>query len=185
MSRRAVFLDRDGTMIEDLDYLADPSRVRLLPGAGEAIRKLTAAGIPVIVVTNQSGIGRGYYTEADFQAVQSRVEDLVRGGGGSILATYHCPHSPEVEPACRCRKPAPGLFEKAAKDHDLDLALSSFVGDRLRDLEPGLVAGGSGFLIRGGEPTAERDGSRAFVWVDSLEEAVEWILRGDGPDRSD
>ncbi|HEX7239268.1 MAG TPA: HAD-IIIA family hydrolase, partial [Longimicrobiaceae bacterium] len=103
--RPAVFLDRDGTVIHDAHYLADPEGVRLLPGAAEAVARLNRAGVPVVLVTNQSGIGRGLFSEADFRAVQDRVEALLAAGGARIDAVYHCPHAPDADPPCDCRKP--------------------------------------------------------------------------------
>jgi histidinol-phosphate phosphatase family protein len=180
VSRAAVFLDRDGTVIEDRDYLRDPGGVRLLPGAGLAIARLTKAAVPVVIVTNQSGIGRGYFSEAEYEAVRERVDALLAAAGGQVLATYHCPHSPAVAPPCDCRKPAPGLFERAARDHDLDLARSSFVGDRLRDLEAGFLAGGRCFLLRGAHDSLNRAIPPTIEVVGSLDQVVERILPGTG-----
>lgn len=174
--RPTVFLDRDGTIIEDLHYLHDPDRVRLLPGAGQAVARLTDAGLPVVIVTNQSGIGRGYYSEADFLAVQARVEELIEDAGGRILMTYHCPHEPTRNPPCDCRKPAPGLFLRAARELDIDLGRSVWIGDRMRDLEAGIALGGSCYLVQrsgiedpGGVPAS-------VEVVDSLGQAVDRLL---------
>ncbi len=176
MGRPAVFLDRDGTIIEDLHYLRDPARVRLLPGAGQAVARLTAAGLPVVIVTNQSGIGRGYYSEADFLAVQARVEELVEAAGGTILATYHCPHEPARDPPCDCRKPEPGLFLRAAREHDIDLGQSFWIGDRLRDLAPGLTYGGTCYLIVRSNIDETGDVPSGVAVVDSLGQAVDHLL---------
>jgi histidinol-phosphate phosphatase family protein len=175
----AVFLDRDGTIIHDAHYLADPAGVRLLPGAAEAVARLNAAGIPVVVVTNQSGIGRGYFTEADFRAVQARVEELLAAEGAKVDAVYHCPHAPDEEPPCACRKPGVGLFLRAAEEHGLDPARSWYVGDRLRDLAPAERLGGRGILVRAGAEHGEAERAPAHVAVvDGLREAVELVLRG-------
>jgi histidinol-phosphate phosphatase family protein len=174
----AVFLDRDGTIIHDAHYLADPAGVRLLPGAAEAVARLNAAGIPVIVVTNQSGIGRGYFSEADFRAVQARVEELLGAEGAKIDAVYHCPHSPDAEPPCDCRKPGVGLFLRAAEEHGLDPARSWYVGDRLRDLAPVERLGGRGILVRPGAEHGEAERAPTHVAVvDGLLDAVELVLR--------
>jgi D-glycero-D-manno-heptose 1,7-bisphosphate phosphatase len=172
----AVFLDRDGTIIEDRNYLGDPEGVALLPGAAEAIGKLNSAGIPVIVVTNQSGIGRGYFGEAEYRAVTDRIETVLQERGARLDACYHCPHSPDLRPPCECRKPQPGLFRKAAEDHAIDLARSFYVGDRLRDLEPGLEKGGRGYLLvaPGEADTVELPAGVAAV--SSLGEAVRRVL---------
>lgn len=146
-SRRAAFLDRDGTIIQDVDFISRPEDVRVLAGATEAIRSLNEAGLPVIVVSNQSGIGRGYFTYADYQRVQARVEEVLRAGGAHLDATYICPHPPTDPAACACRKPAVGLFEQAAREHAVDLARSWYAGDKWRDVEPGLTLRGQGFLI--------------------------------------
>lgn len=145
--RGAAFLDRDGTLIEDLNFLRDPSRVRLLPGAAAALRRLNAAGILVVVVTNQSGIARGLLTEADYEATRVRLDALVEAAGARIDRSYHCPHHPSVTGPCECRKPGTLLFKRAAADLDIDLTTSLFAGDRLRDAEPGLALGGLARLV--------------------------------------
>lgn len=146
-SRPAAFLDRDGTIIHDVDYISRPEDVRLLPGVADAIGSLNDAGLPVIVVSNQSGIGRGYFTYEDYERVQARMEELVRAGGAHLDGTYICPHSPADPSVCACRKPGVGLFEQAARDHGLDLAASWYAGDKWRDVEPALTLRGQGFLI--------------------------------------
>lgn len=145
--RAAVFLDRDGTIIDDAHYLARPEHVRLRPGAAEAIARLNRAGIPVVVVTNQSGIARGLFTEADYERVHRRMVELLEHEGARIDATYMCPHHPDFGGPCDCRKPGTLLFRRAARDHGLDLARSTSIGDRWRDVAPGLAVGGHGILI--------------------------------------
>ncbi|HEV2147707.1 MAG TPA: HAD family hydrolase [Longimicrobiaceae bacterium] len=173
----AVFLDRDGTIIHDASYLADPAGVRLLPGAAEGIARLNRAGIPVVVVTNQSGIGRGYFTEADFRAVQARTEELLAEGGARVDAVYHCPHAPDHVPPCGCRKPEVGLFLRAADEHRLDPGRSWYVGDRLRDVAPAERLGGRAILVRGGAEHAEAEQAPPSVTVvEGLREAVELVL---------
>jgi D-glycero-D-manno-heptose 1,7-bisphosphate phosphatase len=147
--RPGVFLDRDGTIIEDIGYLADPAGVMLLPGAAEAIARINRAGVPVIVVTNQSGIGRGLYGEEHFWATQRRMEELLAREGARVDAVYHCPHAPEQ--GCECRKPRAALFLRAAAEHGLDPTRSWFAGDRLRDVLPGIRLGGTGILVGGAE----------------------------------
>lgn len=146
-SRPAAFLDRDGTIIEDLDYISRPEDVRLIAGAAGAIAALNDAGIPVVVVSNQSGIGRGYFTYDDFERVHARVEELLAAEGAHLDATYICPHTPTDPAACACRKPGIGLFERAAREHDLDLAKSWYAGDKWRDVEPGRTLQGRAFLV--------------------------------------
>lgn len=145
--RPAVFLDRDGTLIEDRHYLRDPDQVRLLPGAADAVRRLNAAAIPAVVVTNQSGIARGLLTEADYAATARRLDELLAATGARLDGHYHCPHLPDVTGPCDCRKPGPLLYERAARDLDLDLAASWWVGDRERDLGAADRFGGRAILL--------------------------------------
>jgi D-glycero-D-manno-heptose 1,7-bisphosphate phosphatase len=174
--RIGVFLDRDGTIIEDRDYPGDPDEVLLLPGAAAAIRRLNEAALPVIVVTNQSGIARGLITEAEYYAVRARMEALLAREGASVTASYHCPHGPATVPPCDCRKPAPGLFERGAREHGLSLSRSFFVGDRPRDVLAGVAAGGTGFLIRSPAAAELPADTPRITLVSGLAEAVETLL---------
>ncbi|HHL39510.1 MAG TPA: D-glycero-beta-D-manno-heptose 1,7-bisphosphate 7-phosphatase [Deltaproteobacteria bacterium] len=131
--RAAVFLDRDGTINVDDGYIGDPDDIVLIDGAAEAVRMLGEAGLPVVVVTNQSGIGRGYYDEDALRRVNERVARLLEAGGGRVEGFYHCPHPPEA--GCRCRKPATGLVERAAAELAIDPAASYVVGDKVSDME--------------------------------------------------
>jgi histidinol-phosphate phosphatase family protein len=181
MRRAAVFLDRDGTIIHDAEYIRDPAAVRLLPGAAAAIARLNAHGLPVIVVTNQSGIARGLVTEQDYDAVQARLQDLLAAEGAHIDAAYLCPHHPDFSGACECRKPGTQLYRQAAADHDVDLTRSTYVGDRWRDIAPGLEFGGRAILISNQWTPADdlqRAESEAEVdVVGSLDQAVDRMLR--------
>lgn len=150
-SRPAVFLDRDGTLVHDAHYLSRPEQLRLLPGVPAALRKCTDAGLPLVVVTNQSGIGRGYFTEDDFAAVTRALDALLAAEGVTLLATYHCPDAPDVPESETCRKPSPLLYERAAREHGLDLKQSYYVGDRWRDVAPAVRFGATGILV----PNAE------------------------------
>jgi D-glycero-D-manno-heptose 1,7-bisphosphate phosphatase len=148
--RSALFLDRDGTLIELVDYLKDPDAVVLIEMAVELIRQAKAAGEAIVLVTNQSGIGRGYYDWAAFEAVQARLYELLAVEGGAIDASYACPHPPPDAggPAnSPYRKPAPGMILRAAKDLGLVLAKSRIVGDTPSDLLAGKVAGLSGGIL--------------------------------------
>ncbi len=156
MLRPAIFLDRDGTIIEDRDYLGDPEGVALRPGAAEAIARFNRAGWPVIVISNQSGIGRGLITEKDYEAVRARLDQLLARAGAVLTATYHCPHRPDEDPPCDCRKPRPGLFLRAAAEHRIDLARSHYAGDRFRDIEEGIRRGGTGYLLAPGDVPSEQ-----------------------------
>jgi histidinol-phosphate phosphatase family protein len=176
--RPALFLDRDGTINVDTIHVSRADNVRLIPGAAAAIARVNAAGIPVIVVSNQSGIGRGLFTVEEYEQVRARIDELLAAAGANVLTTYYCPHSPEVAPACDCRKPGPGLYRQAAAEHGVDLAKSWYVGDRLRDIQPAKTFGGHGILVPrdttpGVDVVAARDG---FAISTSLGAAVDRIL---------
>jgi len=144
---KAFFLDRDGVIIEDENYLADPAKVRLCPGTPEAFKLMKNAGYSIYVVSNQSGVARGYFTMENVFAVQKQIEKLLLESGAPVPdGWYNCPHHPkgsvpEFSVACKCRKPEPGLILQAAKEHAADLAESAIVGDKLTDLESGFRAG--------------------------------------------
>jgi D-glycero-D-manno-heptose 1,7-bisphosphate phosphatase len=165
--RPAVFLDRDGTLIEDRHYLRDPDQVHLLPGAADAVCRLNAAAIPAVVVTNQSGIARGLLTEADYAATARRLDELLAARGARLDGHYHCPHLPDVTGPCACRKPGPLLYERAARDLDLDLGASWWVGDRERDLGAADRLGGRAILLLTGagldESRQPREAPRAVA----------------------
>jgi D-glycero-D-manno-heptose 1,7-bisphosphate phosphatase len=178
VSRPAVFLDRDGTIIRDFHFVGKPEQVELMPGAAAAIRRLNEAKLPVILVTNQSGIARGYFTEFDYARVQERLAALLAESGARWDATYMCPHHPDVGGACECRKPGTLLFSRAAEEHGLDLARSWFVGDKLRDVIPAAAFGGRGVLVPTDE-TPDRDLEEAttkFAVATSLDAAVDRIV---------
>jgi D-glycero-D-manno-heptose 1,7-bisphosphate phosphatase len=151
--RKAAFLDRDGTINEDVHFLRRPDELRLLPGAATAIRRLRAAGYLTIVVTNQSGIARGFLSEADLLAIHERLRALLACEGAVIDAFYHCPHLPDgvvraYARACDCRKPKPGLFQRASARHGVSVSTSVAIGDKERDVEAALAAGcGRAFLV--------------------------------------
>jgi histidinol-phosphate phosphatase family protein len=176
--RPAIFLDRDGTIIRDTEYLRDPEQVELLPGAAKAIRRLNDAGWPVIVVTNQSGIARGLLTEQDYERVRMRVDKLIADEAGArIDASYHCPHHPDFTGPCDCRKPGTKLCGDAAAAHDLDTMRSWYVGDRMRDVAPGDHFGGrSVLLLVDSTPDADRIAAKNRLAAGSLAEAVDIIL---------
>ncbi len=178
--RPSVFLDRDGTIVSDSGYLRDPDQVVLLHGAGPAIARLNRAGLPVIVVTNQSGISRGFLTPTEYRSVAARLEQLLLPLGARIDATYYCPHAPEHDGPCDCRKPGLLLFERAATEHGVDLAASWWVGDRLSDVLPATALGGTGLLVETGEGRTHSEAARdrGFGVVSGLEAAAERILSG-------
>jgi histidinol-phosphate phosphatase family protein len=151
----AVFLDRDGTVIEDAHYIKRPDQVRLIPGAADAIRRINDAKIKVIVVTNQSGIGRGLITVDDYNAVSKRFHELLANHGAHIDASYFCPDHPAKTGASTCRKPATRMFEDAIRDFGLNPDNVAYVGDRWRDVAASTTLGGRGIMISSPETTEE------------------------------
>jgi histidinol-phosphate phosphatase family protein len=183
--RPAVFLDRDGTIIDDVHYIAKPELVRLRSGAAAAIARLNRANIPTVIVTNQSGIARGLLTEADYDRVQARMLDLLAADGAHVEASYMCPHHPDFDGKCECRKPGTLLFRRAAREHGIDLARSTYVGDRWRDVAPGLALGGLGILITDERTDAEDRAAAVAARVPlatSLGDAVEQLLGARTPE---
>jgi D-glycero-D-manno-heptose 1,7-bisphosphate phosphatase len=179
VSRPAVFLDRDGTLIRDVHYISSPDHVELLPGAADAIRRLNSAGWPVIVVTNQSGIARGRLGLPDYERVQQRFIELLAEEHARVDATYLCPHHPDFTGPCECRKPGTLLFRQAATEHDLDTAASWYLGDRIRDVLPARELGGRGILIPGADtPSTDIEMAREqHELAGSLDEAVRRIVQ--------
>lgn len=165
--RPALFLDRDGTLIELVDYLSEPDDVRLIDPAVEAVRMANAAGIAVVIVTNQSGIGRGYYDWPDFEAVQARLYALMAAAGAVIDSAYACPHPPPEAGGPKTsayRKPAPGMLLRAGRDLDLNIAGSRIAGDTVADLAAGKAAGlKSGILVDTGYGDRDLAAARALA----------------------
>jgi len=179
LTRRAVFMDRDGTLIVDRHYLKDPKLVELVPHATNAVRRLNYALIPVIVVTNQSGIARGLVTEEEYRAVRARMDDLLEERGAFIEDHYHCPHHPDFTGPCECRKPGIALFEQAIVEHQIDSSISVFLGDKFRDIEPALAYGARGILVPSPETShedVEKTLAAKFEMASSLTEAAMMIL---------
>jgi len=139
MALKNILLDRDGTLIVEKHYLHDPEHVALIPGAGEALAALRRAGMKLFLVTNQSGIGRGYYSESDFQAVQARLVELLAGHGVALEGVAHCPHAPDD--CCPCRKPESGLWESLCASHHLRPEETAMVGDNASDIAFGHTCG--------------------------------------------
>ncbi len=175
--RPAVFLDRDGTIIEERSYLADPGGVKLLPGTLKALQALGAVGIPYVIVTNQSGVGRGLYTEEEYHAVAARLQRILEDAGVPPEGTWYCPHHPDSTGPCECRKPGTGMYRAASQALGLDLERSWYVGDKLSDVLPALELGGAGILVRTGYGEASQaDVPAGTTVVDDLGSAVRWIL---------
>jgi len=183
---QAVFLDRDGTLNEDVGYPADFRQVHIYPEAFEAVRRLRLAGFATVVVTNQSGVGRGYFDEDDLRALHSRFMETFARRGAPLDGLYHCPHAPAPpeRPACTCAKPRPGLALRAARELGLDLARSYMVGDKADDILFGLNAGAVPVLVLTGygresaPAIASRGASPAHTAAGILEAAAWIIARG-------
>lgn len=180
-NRRAVFLDRDGTILDEVGYLNHLSRFRLFPFAAQAIRLLNEAGLPVIVVTNQSGVARGFFPEELVHQVHQRLLEELAAAGARVDAIYYCPHTAQQN--CRCRKPRPGMLERAAREHQLELPGSFVVSDRYADIEMAHTVGCRGILVLTGYGRGEytwnqhRWARRPDFVVENLLEAAEVVLR--------
>lgn len=191
MSKPAVFLDRDGTIMREAEYLSDPAGVELLPGAAEGIRRLRQAGFAVVVASNQSGVARGYFDEATVGRVNARLAELLAAAGAGLDGVYYCPHYPgasvaQYARACDCRKPAPGMLLAAARDLGLDLGRSWVVGDKLSDIEFGGRQGLKTILVLTGYGAQTReagfaaDGPKPDFIADDLAAAARLILGAGG-----
>jgi D-glycero-D-manno-heptose 1,7-bisphosphate phosphatase len=185
---RAVFLDRDGTVNEEVGYLRNLADLRLIPGAGAAIKRLNDAGLKVVLVTNQSGVARGYFPESLVQEAHERLDRMLRREGARIDAVYYCPHHPTAGNSsytvvCDCRKPGTGLIDRAAREHNIDVKNSYMIGDKWIDVELGQRAGSHSILVQSGfapddpgnvRPKNLRDPD--FI-ADTITDAVEWIIQ--------
>ncbi len=177
MSRPAVFLDRDGTLIEERSYLADPDGVTLLPGVAAGLQSLARAGYLLVVVTNQSGIARGLIRAVDYERVRHRLDELLARHGVALDGVYVCPHHPAITGPCDCRKPGVALYRQAAAEHDIDFGRSVFIGDKPGDVEPAETLGGRAILVRTGYGRTSEGAVDASVRVaGSFADAVALIL---------
>jgi D-glycero-D-manno-heptose 1,7-bisphosphate phosphatase len=186
MSRRAVFLDRDGTLIEEAGYLDRLDRLVFFPYSVDAVRVLNRAGFAVVIITNQAGIARGIVPESFVADAHRHISERMSAGGAHIDGFYHCPHYPsgtvdKYVGACQCRKPQPGLLHRARTELDLDLAGSFMVGDRWHDVEAGRAAGARTVLVRTGlgleAERSPKSGVAADAVADTLIDAAAWILQ--------
>ncbi|MBL0226683.1 MAG: D-glycero-beta-D-manno-heptose 1,7-bisphosphate 7-phosphatase [Geobacteraceae bacterium] len=180
--KRAVFIDRDGTINEEKDYLFRTDDFTFIPGAPRAIRLLNEAGFLVVVVTNQSGVARGYYTEEDVHLLHRHIASQLDQHGARVDAWYYCPHHPSGRGSyalpCRCRKPLPGMLLEAAGRFDIDLESSVMIGDKLVDVEAGAAAGCRSILVRTGYGSDEEQRCRSGIEIyDDLLQAAESLLR--------
>lgn len=146
-----MVLDRDGTIIDECSYLSDPDQVKLLPGAAEALRRLKGMGLGLAVVTNQSAVGRGFFSEQRLKEIHQRLGEILKSEGIQLDGLYYCPHKPEDE--CWCRKPGIGLMKQASDELGFDLGGSFVIGDKMSDIEMGQHAGAVTFLVRTGYGT--------------------------------
>ena len=204
-STTAIFLDRDGTLIEEVGYLHRLEDIQIYPEAFEAVKKINQSGAQAIVITNQSGIARGLITQEDLERLHRQINDAFRQKGARLDAYYHCPHHPtegtgEHTRTCDCRKPQPGLLLRAAQELQLDLEASHMIGDKLRDIEAGHRAGCQSILVKTGCGQEEllllneeqASGSSSINPVQrpdhvstNILEAVNWILEHNLEERSE
>lgn len=184
---KAVFLDRDGTVNEEVGYMTDLEKLRLIPGAGRAIRRLNDAGFKVVLVTNQSGVARGFFPEELVHEAHERIDEMLRSDGARIDAVYYCPHHPTAGNShytreCQCRKPKTGLIDRAVQDLDIDISSSYMIGDKWSDVELGHRAGVQAVLVRSGFAPDDPGNQRADRLKEpdfsarDLAEAAEWII---------
>ncbi len=185
---KAVFFDRDGTINEEVGYITDLNKLRLIPGASAAIRRLNEAGFKVVVVTNQAGVARGHFTEPFILETHKLFLEMLRAEGARIDGIYYCPHHPTIGNSsytvdCDCRKPKTGMIDRAARDLHIDVNASYMVGDKWSDIEMGQRAGASTVLVRTGFGSDEQNNDRPSTVAEpdfisrDISEAVEWILR--------
>jgi D-glycero-D-manno-heptose 1,7-bisphosphate phosphatase len=191
MKRRAIIMDRDGTICEEVGYVNHVDRTRLLERSAAAIRRVNEAGFQTVVVTNQAGVARGYFTEVLVGDVHDRIRQLLLEQGARLDGIYYCPHHPEVggeayRKDCDCRKPRPGMLLRAQEEMGIDLAASYMVGDSMRDIEAGHAVGATTVLVLTGYGKGEQEHQAArwkvrphHVAADLLD-AVDWILASEG-----
>ena len=187
MTNKAIFLDKDGTLIEDVPYNVDPTKIRFLPGALEAVKRLHQDGFQIFIISNQSGVARGFFKEEDLKKVEQHIRNKMAEVGVPLAGFYYCPHYPEgkVEAyavTCICRKPRPGLLFKAAREHDINLDKSWMIGDILDDVEAGRRAECSTILLNNGNETewTLTPYRRPHYAAKNLSEAVSIIVSSDG-----
>jgi len=181
---KTVFLDRDGTIVDDVGYMNSPEQINFIPGSIAAIKKLNEAGYKVVVITNQAGVARGLITEDMLQTIDKTLHKHILSGGAHLDGIYYCPHHAEhghypYKQDCECRKPHPGLIKKAARDLNLDLSQSYMVGDKATDIEAGKRAGTKTIMVLSGRGNNEKGRltDPADHVADNLQAAVTWLLK--------
>lgn len=172
---KLALIDRDGTLIVDKHYLSDPDQVELIKGIPAALKKLENSGYKIIVVTNQSGIGRGYFSQGDMEAVNVKMIQLLKNEDAKVDAIYFCPHSPDDN--CQCRKPGLGMVEEAMRDFDGDRSKSITIGDKCADVRLGQDMGGIGILVKTGygEKTIQKNDCKPDFILDSLTDIQQFL----------
>jgi len=186
VKKKAVFLDRDGTINVEVGYLSDPEELELIPGAARAVARLNDAGFVVVVVTNQAGVARGYFTEEDVVAVNRRLVEVLQPEGARIDGIYYCPHHPEFgdetyRKDCECRKPNTGMVRQAVDNFNIEVSRSYVVGDHVGDVLLGVNAGARSIHVLTGHGADERQklierGINTVHLAQDLADAVEYIL---------
>ena len=186
MGNKAVFIDRDGTINKNVEYLDNPNEFQMYPGVAEGIKTLKDSGFKIIVITNQSGIARGFFTEDTLIQIHDRMKQELSEKGATIDAIYYCPHHPNDN--CSCRKPKTYLFEKAIKDFDIDTSQSFVIGDRMLDVEAGNKIGCKTILIPERKEQVKKEMEESEIEPDfignNFESGVEWILKDNKVDRN-
>ena len=186
MAKFAVFLDRDGTITEEMGYLKESEKLRLIPRSGEAIRSLNERGILAIVVSNQSGVARGYFTKEAVKKIHSKLKRLLKKEGAYLDEIYYCPHhpkfgSPKYKKNCNCRKPKPGMLLKAAKKFNLNLKKCYVIGDKVEDIKLAQNVGAKGILVLTGYGRRSKSKKINLDHIaKDLYQAVKWILKESG-----
>lgn len=173
----AVFLDRDGTINEDTGYIDSPERLSIIDGVSSAIKRLNSKGFKVIIITNQSGIARGYFSKDAADAVNTRLIEVLEKQGAHLDGIYYCPHHPDDN--CECRKPKTGMLEKAKEDMHIDFKQSYVIGDKVSDVEIARNIGGKGILVLTGSGKGEKEKliHKPSYIANNLQDAVEWIIK--------
>ena len=174
MGNKAVFLDRDGTIAVDVNYCSCPEDFKLFPDVPESIKRLNESGFKTVVITNQSGIGRGIFTEESLALIHRKMKDELAASGARIDAIYYCPHHPDEQ--CACRKPGTYLFQKAAKDLNIEFPLSFVIGDSEKDINAGKALGCKTILIDTSPRSGLIETARADYIAKNFSAATEWIL---------